>query len=207
MNARIRDAPSRLAQHVAHHRPDHVPNEGALAFLGRDPGMSVRNRPPVTLHDRDFDQLLEFQQACAEPVVNVVIVVGDVVGNRGDLCFEAWPGRQLQVPLSVRFGHGPAWRSDRAIVLGKALERFPTEVETVEIGIWRLQTGCDPERVRIVIEAAAVGQRGAQRPLAGVAERRMAEVVRQAQGLGQVLVEPERARQGSPNLRNFQAVS
>jgi len=91
-------------------------------------------------------------------------------------------------------------------VLGKALERFPTEVETVEIGIWRLQTGCDPERVRIVIEAAAIGQCGAQRPLAGMAERRMAEVVRQAQGLGQVLVEPERARQGSSNRRNLQAV-
>ena len=57
-----------------------------------------------------------------------------------------------------------------------------------------------------MIEAAAVGQRGAQRILAGMAERRMAEVVREAQGLGQILVEAERARDGAADLRDFEAV-
>ena len=57
-----------------------------------------------------------------------------------------------------------------------------------------------------MIEPAGVGERGAQRILAGMAERRMAEVVRQAQGLGQVLVEAERAGHGPADLRDFEAV-
>ena len=52
----------------------------------------------------------------------------------------------------------------------------------------------------------AVGQRRVQRILAGMAERRMAEVVGEAQRLGQILVEAERAGHGPADLRDFEAV-
>jgi len=39
-----------------------------------------------------------------------------------------------------------------------------------------------------------------------VAEGRMAEVVREAQGLGQIFVEPERTGDRPPDLRHFDAV-
>ena len=58
----------------------------------------------------------------------------------------------------------------------------------------------------IVVEPAGVGQRRAQRVLAGMAERRMAEVVGEAQGLGQILVEPERPGDRAADLRDFDAV-
>ena len=45
-----------------------------------------------------------------------------------------------------------------------------------------------------------------QRILAGMAERRVAEVVGEAQGLGEVLVEAERAGDRPPDLRDFDAV-
>ena len=45
-----------------------------------------------------------------------------------------------------------------------------------------------------------------QRILAAMAERRMAEVVGEAQGLGQILVEAERAGDGPADLRDFEAV-
>ena len=61
-------------------------------------------------------------------------------------------------------------------------------------------------RVGVVVEPAGVGERGAQRILAGMAERRMAEVVGEAQRLGQVLVEAERAGDGAADLRDFEAV-
>ena len=61
-------------------------------------------------------------------------------------------------------------------------------------------------RLGIVVEPAGIAQRGAQRILAGMAERRMAEVMGEAQRLGQVLVEPERAGDRAADLRDLQAV-
>ena len=55
----------------------------------------------------------------------------------------------------------------------------------------------------IVVEPAAVDERRGQRILAGVAERRVAEVVREAQSLGQVFVEAERPRHRAADLRDF----
>ena len=39
-----------------------------------------------------------------------------------------------------------------------------------------------------------------------MAERRVADIVRQAQRLGQILVQPQRARDGAADLRDFDAV-
>ncbi len=45
-----------------------------------------------------------------------------------------------------------------------------------------------------------------ERALAGMAERRMAEIMRQRQGLGEVLVEPQPPRQGARHLGHFERV-
>jgi hypothetical protein len=58
----------------------------------------------------------------------------------------------------------------------------------------------------VVIEPAGIRERGSQRFLPGMAEGWMAEVVGEAQRLGQVLVEAERTRHGPPNLRDLDAV-
>ena len=67
-----------------------------------------------------------------------------------------------------------------------------------------LQRGHDAQRLRIVVEAAMGLQAVIQRPLAGMAERRMAEVVRQRQRFREVLVEPELPGQRAGDLRHFQ---
>ena len=61
-------------------------------------------------------------------------------------------------------------------------------------------------RVGIVIEAAGIGHRRLQRVLAGMAEGRMADIVGEAERLGQILVEAERAGHGPADLRDFEAV-
>ena len=58
----------------------------------------------------------------------------------------------------------------------------------------------------IMIEAAGVGERGIQRLLSGMAERRMAEVVGQAKRLGQVFIEAQRASDRPADLRDFDAM-
>ena len=57
-----------------------------------------------------------------------------------------------------------------------------------------------------MVEAAEVRQAGVERAFAGMAERRVAEVVGQRQRLGQILVEAERAGQRPGDLGHFQGV-
>ena len=91
-------------------------------------------------------------------------------------------------------------------MLGQAFERFPAQVEAVEAGIWRFEPGHDADGVGVVVEAAGIGQRGVERIFAGMAERRVAEVVGEAECLGQVLVEAEGAGDGAADLRDLEAV-
>ena len=135
-----------------------------------------------------------------------MIVVGDVVGERGDLRLEAGPGAERQIHLGIGLGQRPGRRGDRAIMLGEAFQRLPAEVEPRPARIGRLDPGDDAQRVRVMIEAPRPGHRGVQRILAGMAERRMAEIVREGERLGEILVEAERARDRPRDLRDLQAV-
>ena len=91
-------------------------------------------------------------------------------------------------------------------MLGKPFERFPAEVEPVETRVGRFEPGHQADAVGVVVEPAGVRHRTLQRILAGMAERRVAEVVGEAQGLGEVLVEAERAGDRPADLRDFDAV-
>src|SRR6185437_5944193 len=53
---------------------------------------------------------------------------------------------------------------------------------------------------------AVRGHLGVERLLAGVTERRMAEIVREGERLGEVLVETEHPRDRARDLRDFEAV-
>ena len=91
-------------------------------------------------------------------------------------------------------------------MLDDPLERFPGQVEAVEIRIAMLQQGHDPQRLRVVVEAAIRHRGSIQRPLAGMAERRMAEIMRQRQRLRQVLVEPELPGQRAGDLGHLEGM-
>src|SRR3981081_4161653 len=57
-----------------------------------------------------------------------------------------------------------------------------------------------------MIEPAMVLEAEVERPLAGMPERRMAEVMGQRQGFGEVFVQAQLARQRARNLCDFQGV-
>ena len=78
----------------------------------------------------------------------------------------------------------PAALGQRAVVLDDAFQRFPGQVEPVELGIAALQRGHDAQGLGVVVEAAMGRQACVERPLAGMAERRMAEIMRQRQRFG-----------------------
>jgi hypothetical protein len=58
-----------------------------------------------------------------------------------------------------------------------------------------------------MIEPARIAQRGIECGFAGMAERRMAEIMSEAQSLGQVLIETQGTRHSAADLRDFEAVS
>src|SRR6185437_857635 len=76
------------------------------------------------------------------------------------------------------------------VVLDHPFQRFPGQIKAVEVRITVFEEGHDPQRLRVVVEAAIWTEAEVQRPFAGVAERRMAEIMRQRQRLRQVLAEP-----------------
>ena len=92
------------------------------------------------------------------------------------------------------------------VMLDQPFERLPGEVQSVEAGIAPLERGDDPQGLRVVIEAAAGLEAAVERALAGMAERRVAEVMGERQRLGQVLVEPERAGERAGDLGHFERV-
>ena len=91
-------------------------------------------------------------------------------------------------------------------MLEDALARLEGEVQAVERGVALLEQVDDAQGLQVVLEAAVGLHAGVQRVLAGVAERRVAEVVGERDGLGQVLVEPQAARDRARDLRHFEAV-
>jgi hypothetical protein len=168
-------------------------------------------------HDVDLGDVVEREQIGAQAVVDVVRVIGDVVGQGRDLRLGARLRPQIEIldlvvgenrrrhaMLGIAGGGLAGAVGERAVVLDQPFERLPRQVEAVEGGIAALQIGDDAQAVRIVVETADAAQSLLQRALAGMAEGRVAEIVRQRQRLGEVLVEPERAGERAGDLGDLQ---
>ena len=101
-----------------------------------------REGPP---RHRYLFQLFHRNIAGAEAVIDVVVVIGDVIGERRDLAFERWKGVEAQIlnrhvgadgKRQTVFGvalDGAAFAIDQgAIVLNDAFERLPGEVHAAK---------------------------------------------------------------------------
>ena len=69
-----------------------------------------------------------------------------------------------------------------------------------------LKVGDQAQRVRVMVEAAEGFHRLRQRVFARMAERRVAEIVRECQCFGEVFMQAQRAADRAGQLRNFEAV-
>ena len=168
---------------------------------------------------RHRGNVVQREQIGAQAVVDVVRVIGDVVGERRRLRLGAGVTPQLQI-LDARIGEDrrrhaafgvargrlAVARQQRAVVLDQAFQRLPGEIEAVELRVAALQRRDDAQGLRVVVEAAGAFEAFVERALAGMAEGRMAEIVRQRGGLRQILVEPERARERARDLHHFERV-
>src|SRR6516165_7464811 len=160
-------------------------------------GMSFTNCGNDPARQRHGDDLFEVKRFRAQAVVDVVGVIGDVVGHGGDLGFSAGEtpepqvlraaiiengGRNAVSPIVLKRCAGAVGK--RTIVLDQALERFPGQVQAVERWIAPLQRGHHAQRLGIVIEAAECRQTGVERAFSGMTKWWMTEVVCERQRLG-----------------------
>ena len=122
------------------------------------------------------------QHTGPDGVLDVVVDVGDLVGHPHDAAL----GR----------------RGPNAFCVGDdAVAHLPGQVEALPV---LLELVHHSQALHIVLEAA--GRELIQRPLSGVAEGGVAKVMGEADGLSQVLVEPQRPGDGAGDLGDFQRV-
>ena len=139
----------------------------------------------------------ELEQLGAQPVVEIVVGVGDLVGAVGHLGLEA----RLRARRGHRHGVLPV-----TAVLEDALARLVAEVQAAEARIALFEPVDDPQALAVVVEAAVLLHQAREHALARVAERRVAEVVREHDRLGELLVQAQRARDRARDLARLDRV-
>ena len=146
-----------------------------------------------------------------------MIVVGDVVGNRGNLGFGAGERGELEIMNRDVFresfmqwiivtGLGCTRARQRSIVLNHAFQGFPRQVETIERGVAPLQLGQDPQSLGVMVEAAVGSHDTVERLLPRVPEGWVPEIVRQRQCFRKVFVQTKCTGDGSRDLCDFQGM-
>ena len=136
---------------------------------------SLPDSPRTAISSRGRSRLVE--HARAQRVVDVVVDVGDAVDQPHDPPLER--GGQL----------GPGVAQD-------AVAHRLGQVQAAAVALQHLD---HPQRVLVVAEAAPEAglERAVERLLPRMPEGRVPEVVAEADRLGQVLVQPQRARDGA----------
>src|SRR5262249_44223109 len=86
------------------------------------------------------------------------------------------------------------------------LARLEREIQTSEARVPFLELVDDAQRLEIVLEAAELAHAIVERVLARVTERRMSQVVGEADRLDEILVQLERARDRARDLRDLERV-
>ena len=210
----VRQIAARLRHQIVH------PNADQAAHHFGDEARAAERRKIATHaidgfgHERGLSrQLFQRKKPGVNAVIDIMIVVGDVVRQRRHLRFQTRERAQFQrmnriilADITGQIRQRPPLAQQRAVVLHQPFQRLPGKVQSVEARIALLELCHEPQRLRVVIEAAIGLHAGVQRALAGMAEWRMAEVVRQRQRLGEVFVQPQDTRAGAGNLRHFQRV-
>ncbi len=180
-----------IGDEQAHQVADH-----AVAFHIVQVGTAPVEGLAQDLPQGDAFQHLRKDQAGTQPVVEVVRGVSQLVGNVADLRLEVASQRRVEIPRV------------RDVILrlmfDDAFARLPGQVEAGEFRVALLKFGDDAQRLLVVVEPAEILHQPVERDLAGVSKRRVSEVVRQADGLDQVLVGAQRPGQGAADLRHLQ---
>ena len=141
-------------------------------------GIEAQHLSQRLVRQGDIAEIDDVEQLGAQPIVDIMGIVCNVVGERRYLRLGGRLGGQID-PVPARqvgddFGDRPA--GQRTVVLDEPLDRLPSQVETIESGIAAFELGDDAQGLSIVVEATEVLHERVEFFLAGVAKRRMPEL-------------------------------
>ena len=173
--------------------------------LRRNLRVLIERQRVVARKQRHGQQLLHADQTRAHAVVDIMGVVRNLVGQIAQLGFErrllaAQKTLGNAAGLALLYALGVGVRA----VLENAFACLESEIQAVEAGVTLFEPVDHAQALQVVLEAAPLAHAFIERILARVAERRMTQVVRQADGFNQVFVEPQRARDRTAQLRDFE---
>ena len=214
------DPPPALGDRVLDEAGDDAPRQFVNDARLFEPGMKV-----VDLVEQSFDKrdgcvhFVEREETGAQAVVDVVGVVGDVVGDRRRLRLEARMQAQIQTlqliisddrgrnaARPVSLGGRARGVKKRPVVLYEARQRRLRQIEPVKGGIAALEFGDDAQAMAVVVEAPVLGHAGVEGVFAGMSEGRVAKVVAKRDRFGEVVVEFQRPGQRARDLRHLDRV-
>ncbi len=142
------------------------------------------------------------QQPGAETVVDVVIVIGDLVGDVCELRLESWLQALEEPNAHIAESTRVAFRA----MLQDSLAGFERQVQPGEIRILFFELVGNSQRLQVVLKSAIGLHAAIQRILTRVPEGRMTEIMREADCLDQLLIQTEAARDGSTDLCDLERV-
>ena len=205
------------------HVLDHAGDQATQKLVRPPASVEVRMLPVDLAQDiageREAGEILEREQAGAQTVIDVMRIVGDIVRNGRRLGFGAGEAPELEIlagvvignftrnsMLGIAGGRRSGATGQRSVVLDEPFERFPGEVKAIERGVASFQPGDDRQRLSVVVEAAPLLEAARKRPLAGVSERGVPEVVAERGCLRQIFVERQGACERARNLGDLKRV-
>ena len=176
---------------------DHRPNDPRpLDTLGRR-GLTFLHLPDEISQKRETFEHAEMQNPGAQSVIEIVVQIRDLVRSVRHLTLEA--------PLVEKF-RKPDRVGPMAAVLEDSLTGLVAQVQTAIFDLPLLEEIHHPEALPVVIESARRREHLGQDALPGMAKGRMSQVMGQADGLRQILVESQHPGNGARNLRPFEGM-
>ena len=136
--------------------------------------------------------------------MQIMVIIGNVIGQRRCLRLGTRMGVQLQiVPRVICSQRIRDVTRHRPVMLCNSFKGFPCQVQSVPFGVVTLEICDNMKGLGIVVKAAVRLHQRVQRFFSGMAERRVAKVVRQSHGFGQFNVQIERSRDCTRHLCNL----
>ena len=154
--------------------------------------------------NRQVADILEAEHPGPDAILEIMADIGDVIGSAGGLRLRRGLAAQIEMMRGVKLGECKRDRSrHRAIMLGHALQGFECEIQPIVADIAALEPGHDADCLRIVFEPSKRLHFPCQRILAGMSEWRVAQIMRQCDGICQVGIQPELGGQRPGDPRNL----
>ena len=204
LRIKCRNQPAAFADNIRNHHPEHPAQGLVTAPVTAQIGIERIHLGVTIANDRQGADVIIGEQFCTKSVLQVMVIIGNIVGQGRNLRLGTGIGFQLQIVAGVVFGQRIGQRARYgAVVFGQCLQRFPCQVQPVPFGVMPFQRCDDANGLCVVVKTAIRCHAVGQRVLAGVAKRRVPQIMGQRHRFGQFATQAQCPRDGPRHLRDL----